>query len=294
MSRRKTEDDYRIVAIDRGIEWVNNELPKNAYVKTGWRCQTNHQWFASYNSISQGSGCPSCSGNAPLTESDYRNVGADMGVEWIGSELPRNTRATTRWREKATGEVRETSYSKIKYRHVSFGNKKRIAKTEADYIKTGLRVGVAWAGSSLTLNTTVNTAWKCARGHRWLATYKNIRQGHACPQCAMPKGERQIALYLERLGVEFEIQKKFTACRAKRALPFDFYLPEFNTVIEYHGQQHYEPIEFFGGIEGFKSGQRRDAIKRDYCKKNGIRLIEMPYTELQNIDRFLADRLTFN
>ena len=64
-------------------------------------------------------------------------------------------------------------------------------------------------------------------------------------------------------------------------LPFDFYLPNHNGVnycIEVQGQHHYEPIKGWRGEDGFRDIQRNDSIKRDYCKKNNIILIELPYT----------------
>jgi protein-arginine kinase activator protein McsA len=44
-------------------------------------------------------------------------------------------------------------------------------------------------------------------------------------------------------------------------LPFDFYLPNLNTCIEYDGEQHYKPISTFGGEEGLRKQQLRDKIK---------------------------------
>lgn len=50
--------------------------------------------------------------------------------------------------------------------------------------------------------------------------------------------------------------------------------------IEYNGQAHYEFIDYFhkGNIETFKDQLRRDEKVRNYCNKNNIRLIEIPYT----------------
>ena len=72
-------------------------------------------------------------------------------------------------------------------------------------------------------------------------------------------------------------KKKFYDCRDTRQLPFDFYLPDFNAVIEYNGKQHYEPIEYFGGENSFKIQQLHDEIKKDYCENNNIRFLSIPY-----------------
>nr|MCR4949716.1 hypothetical protein [Solobacterium sp.] len=54
----------------------------------------------------------------------------------------------------------------------------------------------------------------------------------------------------------------------------DIYIPSEQTAIEYQGKQHYEPVEFFGGKEGWRRNQERDARKRRRCKARGIRVID--------------------
>lgn len=58
----------------------------------------------------------------------------------------------------------------------------------------------------------------------------------------------------------------------------DIHIPEINLAIEYHGQQHYEPVALFGGEEGFKSTQARDERKKTLLATQSVRLLEWPYT----------------
>lgn len=53
----------------------------------------------------------------------------------------------------------------------------------------------------------------------------------------------------------------------------DVYIKEMNIGIEYHGVQHFEPVEYFGGQEAFIENQKRDKRKAAKCKKNGTKLI---------------------
>ena len=82
-------------------------------------------------------------------------------------------------------------------------------------------------------------------------------------------------------NIKYEAQKKFDGCEGKSnyQLPFDFYLPDFNTTIECQGQQHYFPIEFFGGEKEFENQIKRDNIKREFCKDSGIKEIEIKYNQ---------------
>ena len=50
----------------------------------------------------------------------------------------------------------------------------------------------------------------------------------------------------------------------------DIFLPELSLAIEYMGEQHYRPVEYFGGKEGFESTISRDERKAEICKKAGV------------------------
>lgn len=52
----------------------------------------------------------------------------------------------------------------------------------------------------------------------------------------------------------------------------DIHLPEINLAVEYMGQQHYQPIEIWGGEEGLKHNQERDRRKAGLCAAAGVSL----------------------
>jgi hypothetical protein len=54
-------------------------------------------------------------------------------------------------------------------------------------------------------------------------------------------------------------------------------MPTLNVAIEYHGLQHFRPVEFFGGAEALERVRERDARKRVLCERNSVRLIEIAY-----------------
>lgn len=53
----------------------------------------------------------------------------------------------------------------------------------------------------------------------------------------------------------------------------DIYIPTKSLAFEYQGQQHYGPVEFFGGESAYVQLKRRDARKARKCKQNGVGLI---------------------
>lgn len=59
----------------------------------------------------------------------------------------------------------------------------------------------------------------------------------------------------------------------------DIYFPELNIGIEYQGEQHFRPVEIFGGEEAFQKKLERDAAKSEKCLKNGCQLFYVNYDE---------------
>lgn len=52
----------------------------------------------------------------------------------------------------------------------------------------------------------------------------------------------------------------------------DILVPDASVAVEYQGEQHYRPIDVFGGEAGYTATVRRDENKRNLCRLAGIRL----------------------
>ena len=133
------------------------------------------------------------------------------------------------------------------------------------------------------VNATTPIELKCSFGHIFKTkpqTFLYSKSG--CPICkseALSMGEYWIRRYLMENGIEFEEQKRFPGCKYKHLLRFDFYIPKENICIEFQGEQHFKPVKRFGGLSYFAISQERDKIKREFCKTNGITLIEIDNKE---------------
>ena len=96
------------------------------------------------------------------------------------------------------------------------------------------------------------------------------------------------------MNISYIPQYTFNDCIYRLPLRFDFAI--FNNskllyLIEYDGKQHCEPVDYFGGQDGFELTKKRDSIKNEYCKHNNIDLIRIPFFEFKNIDNILTDYL---
>jgi hypothetical protein len=131
---------------------------------------------------------------------------------------------------------------------------------------------------------------KCVEHNKIFKMTPNLHlSGSGCPWCNRSKMENEIEKILNEFKIEYVQQKTFKDCKYKNKLRFDFYLPQYNTVIEYNGKQHYEPIEFYGGKKKFIERNIRDMIKRNYCKKYGINFIEIPYWMENKIEKYIKN-----
>ena len=92
---------------------------------------------------------------------------------------------------------------------------------------------------------------------------------------------------MKKLEIKFIEQKRFSKCKNKRTLPFDFYLPEHNTCIEYDGIQHYNSKWI--GEESLTKIKNNDNIKNRFCGENKINLIRIPYTKKNKIGDILNE-----
>ena len=110
-------------------------------------------------------------------------------------------------------------------------------------------------------------------------------QGSGCPKC-YNKNEGRLAIILNEILVvhrEYKIENK----------RYDFYLPDFDIIIERDGEQHYRGTDFGGTDknENLIFQQNNDLHKTNMAKSNGHKICRIPYwlseederKEIQNI-----------
>lgn len=71
----------------------------------------------------------------------------------------------------------------------------------------------------------------------------------------------------------------------------DIYIPDLKVAIEYQGQQHYEPVEIFGGKEALEKTKEMDKRKKSLCKKNGVNIVYFRHDENVTVE-FVEKRLS--
>ena len=121
--------------------------------------------------------------------------------------------------------------------------------------------------------------WQMPRGHL---------EGKGCMRCAESIGETNLATLLDSYGIKYLQEYKLPDSNYR----YDFYLIDFNILIEFDGIQHIKPINHFGGMKHFIETKRRDKEKNKLARLNNIPLIRIPYNKMRTMDQVLISKLT--
>ena len=85
--------------------------------------------------------------------------------------------------------------------------------------------------------------------------------------------ELEIKSFLEDNNIKYIPQHSFDWLKYENHLKLDFYLPEYNIAIECQGEQHFRPIDFFGGEQRYELTVKRDIAKLNLCKEHNINIL---------------------
>lgn len=295
---RLTTDEFK----SRVYNSVGNEYSVlGEYVGSNTKILMKHnkcgnEYEVSPSAFLQGARCPQCKGGVRKTpkqfEQDFYSVAQD------------NYKLLS---------VYKNSHTKVKVKHLSCGNvymvtpnaflggercpqcfgKHRRTQQEFEDIIYNLTEGDYVVLSKYkNANTKVVFEHKVCGKNFSMIPYDFIGSGHRCPWCfqsGSSHGNSMIAKVLSKLGIKYYREFKFSGCKDKRKLPFDFYLPDYNLCIEYDGKQHFDRDSKFYSIDLVK----HDRIKDQFCLDNNINLLRIKYTSdtLSSVRKLILDFL---
>lgn len=174
------------------------------------------------------------------------------------------------------------------------------------FIKTNndFRTEIAEKHPNLIILNEYKTAYtrifyKCSIcGTEHNATAHNLSRGYGCPICSLYKGEKSISIFLQEKNIKYECQKTFKGLTGVNGglLSYDFFLPDYNLLIEFQGEQHEHPVDFNGIGQEYAERQfliqlTHDNIKKEYAKANKIELLEIWYYQFDSIHDLISAAL---
>lgn len=252
-------------------------------------------WYPTWDNLRVGKGCPECANNRKRTPNnkfikDVRKINRNVNIK---SEYKNMASMMNCSCNKCGSDYIIRADSLMAGYGCPACSKRKRSKTHDLFVEemSDINRGIAVIGNYENKRTRVKC--KCTVcGRKWFALPNNLLVGSGCPDCApMSYGEEIVSGVLDKLNLIYEREYSFDDCVNEIALRFDFYIPKLNTCIEYDGEHHFKPINYFGGEDKYKKVQKNDSIKNNYCKENGIKLIRIPYTE-KDIKQSLMSQLS--
>lgn len=134
--------------------------------------------------------------------------------------------------------------------------------------------------------------WRCECklcGNIFITRGSSIRAGYinSCG-CVHSLNEQNITDLLIENNIEFSTQYTFPDLKGVggKKLRFDFAIfknHKLSHLIEYNGKQHYEKSKG-SWSNGFENLIKNDQLKKEYCEKNNIKLIVIPYFQKYSLN----------
>ena len=131
--------------------------------------------------------------------------------------------------------------------------------------------------------------WICKEcNHEWMSSISHRSNNRGCPECNKSKGEKRTKEWLDNGKVYYQQQKEYLGLVGlkNKNLSYDFYLPDYNLLIEYQGEYHDGTANNQTEKE-FKIQKEHDKRKKEHAQNNKIKLLEIWYYDFDNIEDIL-------
>jgi len=282
-----------------------------------WQCNRGHEWNVAINtrintSRINNNSCPYCSRRLPTEDYNLLIIHPIACEEWDYDKNDRrpeeylpNANQYAFWICRKCGNKWEQIISD----RVNRGKtgcpecKVYVATNEYNLLVNNSELCEEWnydKNNTKPENYTPNSGqyawWICKDcGNEWETQIcsRNGR-GNGCPRCAESKGEKRITKFLKQYNIYHIPQKSFNGLvgLGNGLLSYDFYLPKYNLLVEFQGEQHEHFVEwFYESIEDFEKQQEHDRRKKEYAEQNGYNFLEIWYWDSNNIEKILLDNI---
>ncbi|TDX43706.1 hypothetical protein [Orenia marismortui] len=287
---------------EHGCELLSNKY-NDIFSKLKYRCECGEVAKISFNNFLKGRRCKKCATKRQAKSKRFSYKELKLHFEKYECVLLSN-----KYKDVHSVLKFKCSCGNIDYKTFHAFNKSprctscgieartKTKRHDYDYIRTYFKDHGCELLSKDYQNAKTKLKYICECGNVSETTFDHFYQGCRCPRCSESKGERMISKFLEDKNIYFEKEFTISDCVSQNgyALRFDFALYKNNELIyliEYDGEQHFEPINHFGGEDSFEQRVRNDKIKNSFCKERGINLIRIPYWDFDNIEKILNKKL---
>ena len=296
---KKTNEDFQKEILEKNQKIIVLGEYNGIKEKILVQCkQCGEQYYAWPNNLLKGHGCRRCadtknSNNYTMTDEEFKqrvnklNPNLFVRGTYTKSNVPIECECLI------CGNVFYPRPANLLFRNGSCPrcSRKALRKTQEEFIEDVYKLNPHVKIIGKYNNNATSVDCECLKcGTHWSPKATWLLQGKGCPTCNMSKGERKIESFLLSHNIAFQKQYTYDDCKDKAKLPFDFFLPDFNLVIEYDGKQHFQEVEdwFNSTLEEI---QEHDKIKNEYCANHDINILRISYKDYKKIEDILKNQL---
>ncbi len=134
-------------------------------------------------------------------------------------------------------------------------------------------------------NSLTKVVIRCKKHGIFTQTPNNHLAGKGCNTCSLKvsAGEWKLLNFLREQFPDDKILHQYRPewLKVNKNIyqSLDIYFPDYNIAVEYQGRQHFEPVDFFGGLKGFNDNLARDSVKNKKCAENKCVLLYFTFLE---------------
>jgi len=278
-------------------------------------CKINNKHFDLISNTYNGSNCPFCSGSQVGLSNCLATKNPDLAKEWHptknGDFTPYDVTCGSNkyawWQCK--DDSKHEWYAQINSRnnHNCPFCDGQLATEENNLLVCNPELASEWnykindkSPSEYTPKSSKKVWWRCGEcNHEWesiiCSRNRKNKEISGCPECSKSKGEKECKRIFDLKNIYYIPQKEFDNLVGLGGgnLSYDFYLSQYNLLIEYQGEFHdhailnykNEPLEL--AEARLLKQKEHDRRKRQYCLDNNIEFLEIWYWDYDNIEIIL-------
>lgn len=265
----------------------DNFIYKGCQIKGNVICPIHGEFLSTPDNLLSKHGCPQCAINTPLTFDDFRK----RAIKIHNGKYKYYEMETIGTNDKITINcLLHGDYIQNVGHHLAGHGCPKCARnkplTTEEFIAKAKKIhGDKWIyDDTKYIRHNEYVAIKCPEHGIFLQTPNAHLCGQGCPICKESKMESELrGLFIDN-NINFKTQYIFEDIVNINSLPFDFFLPEYNVVIECQGIQHFCNVAYFGNQ--FEEQLKRDLIKNEKCNEKNILLLY--YSNVNDVEKYIT------
>jgi hypothetical protein len=256
------------------VSYITNKI------KVEILCKEHGSFYQTPNKHLQGKGCPVCGGTAKSSTGNFieranmvHNFKYDYSrVNYINTETKVEIICPIH------GSFYQTPHSHLVGKGCDKCSGRCLSNTKEFIERSNLAHNFKYNYSKVNyINNGTKVEIICSIHGSFFQTPHMHLRGAGCPLCNTSKAEIFISKYLTEKEIPFTYQYSILKNpKTNCYLPFDFYIPHLNLLLEFDGEFHFRKVH---KSHNFQKQKLHDRYKNIWAYHNGYNLIRISYKE---------------